>query len=288
MKVALSVISRKVSVNVMTVSTISRFPSIPSYTYLGDGCLFEVSRQIEGNSTKYISNNVTYTTLNKKVQEDSRGFLSANYGIVKGTNVTEISEKVDNLYTNATLSGTVTFKNTPVIDDGVNQKNLATEDFVENSIKENTTGTITPDSAKLVEIKGNDLIFDTKTSYNMSKTYEIPKNTTGNLVLWGWMADNGTDLHPAKCWVALKMLKSVNDSQPITLQVVPWIMGSYRNQLQYVSFNVPISSGPDGMFIRVDCGFDVSEENSGSQTTNMSLADSTPNKFVGYILGKAK
>lgn len=272
----------------MTVRTISGLPSISSYKDLNSGCLFEVSRPIGGDTSKYFSNKVSYKTLNEKVQEDSKGFLAKSYGITEGIDVTEISGKVDGLYTDATLSGTVTFKNIPVVDDGSGEKDVATEDYVKSSIKSNTAGLITPNSVKLVEIKGTELAFDTKTSYNTSKVYHIPANITGNLVLWGWMADNGTDLHPAKCWVALRMLKSSDDTSPITLQVVPWIMGSYRNQLQYVSFNVPIFSGEDGMFIRIDCGFDVNEENSGSQTTNMSLADSTPNKFVGYVLGKAE
>ena len=57
---------------------------------------------------------------------------------------------------------------------------------------------------------------------------------TGNLVMWGWLADNG-NVGAEYAWVGLfAKLKTEgnNDTQEdIPLQIQPWICGKYSNTL---------------------------------------------------------
>jgi len=68
---------------------------------------------------------------------------------------------------------------------------------------------------------------------------------TGNLVCYGWLADNG-NVKPGCAWVGLfGHVKCGNDTNPswVALQVQPWIMGKYSSTAQYVSFNIPVKKG---------------------------------------------
>jgi len=270
----------------MTVRTISQLPAITMKEELDGSCYFETSKPIDATKTKYTSKKVPYSVINDRIQEDSKSFLSTQYGMLPGMNFGDMQHRIDDLYFHdVTLSGEVTFGKLPVT--GTSKEPIATQSYVKEQINLDTATVIGPESVKVFEIKDDDLVFNEGISYTKSKILKIPANVKGNLILWGWMADQGTDMHPAKAWVALKRVDSATDmSDGLILQVHPWILGSFRNQLQYVSFGVPVNSGTTGMYIRIDSGFEVGEETSGSQTAGSSLADSTPNKFVGYVLGK--
>lgn len=118
--------------------------------------------------------------------------------------------------------------------------------------------------------------------------YEEIKDT-GNLVVWGWLANN--DLNPPSpecCWVALcAALKCENynntEQVAVPISVQPWIRGQNSSILQYVSFNVPVKAG---LRLKIMTGFPVKSSNSAMQQTgSLTFMDRwIPNAFFGYII----
>ncbi len=101
---------------------------------------------------------------------------------------------------------------------------------------------------------------------------------TGNLVCYGWLADKG-NVAPQNAWVALC---GYINGQWVILQLVPWIIGTKSQSLQYVGFNVPVRSG---LFLKIKTGFPVDGSNSGFQSGHtLTFSTGEPNSFVGYIL----
>lgn len=115
--------------------------------------------------------------------------------------------------------------------------------------------------------------------------------STGNLVVWGWLADNG-DVRPEAAWVAL-MAKmkfegstAENTADPwVPISVKPWIVGSNSSLLQYVSFNVPVKTG---LQLKIRTGFNVNGTSGGGfqNPGTLTFIDRwIPNAFFGYIIG---
>lgn len=66
------------------------------------------------------------------------------------------------------------------------------------------------------------------------------------------------------------------------MQVQPWVIGSKSSIMQYVSFNIPVSSGTK---LKIRTGFKVDGTNSGFAQPNALTYDSwQPNSFVGYVI----
>lgn len=260
----------------MTVRTISQLPALGEKELSGD-CLFEISKPQEDD--KYTSKKISYETLNNKIQDDSKSFLYKTYKLNEDVDFSKIRSDINTLngYFDVNSSNTAIFAKTPCVKNASTK--LATETWVKTKINSENASVIAPDS-----IKSNTYNLTFNNSKTQSEAITLEANQTGNLVVYGWMADDGSDFHPSKCWVGLKA-KLKNEW--ILLSVQPWILGTYRSQLQYVSFNVPVSTGDSGMQIRIDCGFDVGDSSSGSQNTDSSLADSVANKFIAYILKRS-
>ena len=110
---------------------------------------------------------------------------------------------------------------------------------------------------------------------------------TGNLVCYGWLADNGS-VKPGCAWVGIfGHVICGNATQPswVALQIQPWIMGKYSSTAQYVSFNIPVKKG---LQLKIMTGFHVNGNNSALHDDTPTLmftdAGNLPNTFVGYIL----
>lgn len=112
-------------------------------------------------------------------------------------------------------------------------------------------------------------------------------NNNGNLVVYGWLADNGNVL-PQEAWVAIygKILYpsegGAYDTAWVALQVHPWIVGSKSTAMQYVSFNIPVKTGLE---LKIKTGFNVNTNPSGLQVGNReTFSLNEPGSFVGYII----
>jgi hypothetical protein len=110
---------------------------------------------------------------------------------------------------------------------------------------------------------------------------------TGQLIIYGWLADQG-GVMAQDAWVGLYgLVNIINDSKEMSqkwtlLQVQPWVIGSKSSIMQYVSFNIPVSSG---MKLKIRTGFKVDGTNSGFAQPNALTYDSwQPNSFVGYVI----
>lgn len=110
---------------------------------------------------------------------------------------------------------------------------------------------------------------------------------TGNLVCYGWLADNG-NVRPENAWVGIFGRVKCGDDDSglswVALQIQPWIVGRYSSTLQYVGFNLPVKAG---LRLKIMTGFKVNGNNSGlvERPTLMFAEEANmPNSFVGYIL----
>ena len=191
-------------------------------------------------------------------------------------NVGDISGRIDDLLSsNADFTGNVTFKNTPKIND----KEIATKEYIADKIQQDNGIFISEDSEKLEEYKIKANKTDT---VNENEEDAETINETGILTLYGTLADTGV-VSPAEAWVALK--GKINNGWTI-LQVQPWIIGAKSSQLQYVSFTIPVYKG---LMIKIETGFTLNGDNTGAQNINGSLViDGQPNTLKGYVIGKGE
>ena len=116
--------------------------------------------------------------------------------------------------------------------------------------------------------------------------YELIRDT-GNLVMWGWLADNG-NVDPEYAWVGLfAALKCENDNTAqtydIPLSIQPWIRGQHASAMQYVGFNVPVRKG---LRLKIKTGFPVFGKGSAMNNDgSMTFLDGwIPNAFFGYVI----
>ena len=110
---------------------------------------------------------------------------------------------------------------------------------------------------------------------------------TGNLVMWGWLADQG-EVDPELAWVGLfARLKAEgmdNTQMDIPLCIRPWIRGAKTASImQYVGFNIPVRKG---LQLKVKTGFPVFSGNSAlNNRGSMVFMDRwIPNAFFGYVI----
>lgn len=134
------------------------------------------------------------------------------------------------------------------------------------------------------EKDSSEAVYDDK-SLSRDK-YELIRDT-GQLVVWGWLADKG-DVPPEMAWVGLfAALKcdGYDETQKfdIPIAVQPWVRGEYASTLQYIGFTVPVK---EGLKLKIKTGFPVNNENSGFQNAGtMTFIDmNIPNSFFGYVV----
>mgnify|MGYP003370721930 FL=1 len=102
--------------------------------------------------------------------------------------------------------------------------------------------------------------------YSNQKAGPVFAKHTGNLVVYGWLADNG-NVAAQEAWVGLFGYVTIGDIQSqrkrwVALQIQPWIIGQKSQALQYVGFNVPVKKN---MQLKIMTGFPVNTMNSGFQ-----------------------
>lgn len=111
---------------------------------------------------------------------------------------------------------------------------------------------------------------------------------TGNLVIWGWLAENVSPIpEPEQCWVGLfakmKCENYNNTEVDVPVSIQPWIRGKNSSSIQYLSFNIPVKKG---LRLKIKTGFPVNGENSGIQRPgSLTFLDGNiPNAFFGYVI----
>lgn len=129
---------------------------------------------------------------------------------------------------------------------------------------------------------------------------EVEIKDSGNLVIWGWLADQG-DIDPEYAWVGLfgrlgfSSTTSFSKDDPnsnqtklpwFPIQIKPWIRGEYANTMQYVGFNVLVKKG---LRLKIKTGFPVNGTAGGAKNSPGSLVfgdkdPCPPNSFFGYVI----
>ena len=127
-------------------------------------------------------------------------------------------------------------------------------------------------------------IYDTRSA--TIDRYEKMRDT-GQLVVWGWLADNG-NVSPEMAWVglfaAIKREGDDNTQYDVPISIQPWIRGQHASTLQYISFNVPVKNGLE---LKIKTGFPVNSHTSGGfqNVGTLTFIDRyIPNSFFGYII----
>lgn len=111
---------------------------------------------------------------------------------------------------------------------------------------------------------------------------------TGQLVVWGWLADNG-DVDAEMAWVGLfAAIKcegyDTTHTYDLPISIQPWIRGEHASTMQYISFNVPVKKG---LNIKIKTGFSVNTSAQGFKqgSGTLSFVDRwVPNAFFGYVV----
>lgn len=240
--------------------------------------LLEVSVPLTSNngSYAYISNKVPIMTFTSAInQRYTSEFLNDNYGLSAdrkiGDEVTELNTQILEKIQNPINDEYIIFKKSPYIGQYDDEDKILTTKEV-NNVVDNKYKQLQFSNNSIVERYGIlKALYYNDADDNEENTLDIAE--TGNLVLNGWISDNG-NVALGNAWVALQI--KIN-KQWQTVQLQPWILGERHKQVQLVSFNLPIGGGSR---IRVVTGFVLNESNSGLQITNNSIVDSTPNRFV--------
>lgn len=275
----------------LNITTISKLPSLTTES-LNSNDLFWISHPDSGQ--KYISKNTSLSAITNYAKNDVKNSFHLD-----GMNVTEMNNKINNLSSeNITFRGTKTFASTPIITGQSNEVDTLTD----NSIltKKNITTlannliadgiTMVASNSKTQRNPENNTPYTNKDGVDFYLEIENGKNATttqecnsdGQLVVYGWTADNGRVL-PQEAWVAI--YGKINDSDRWTiLQLQPWVVSQNSSILQYVGFNVPVKRG---LQIKIQTGFSVNMTASGFNTGNtLTFNDGSINTFVGYIIKK--
>lgn len=233
---------------IITVRTLSQLPRIKDANAISANTLFEVCPK---SGDKYQDKGVDYSVLSARVYDDVGNPIM--------TELTNVSTNVDNITNGDTsFSGKKTFNTLPILrDEGVDYDFVTTR-TVKDLVASASIGFINS-TQTITHITMNAKFTDKHTGWTKL-------TATGNLYVYGWLADNG-NVPPAQAWVALEA--NINDTaQKVAL--CPWSISSYSKQLGYVSFNVPVVAD---LQVRIATGFIPNMTVSGSQNVAGSLTD---------------
>ena len=251
--------------NIISITTISQLPAI-SKDKLASSSIFETGIKVstaDANENKYSSYKVTYNELSDLLSSNIDSVLYPKY------NIANTAERLTNLESNdLDIGGVKNFTTSAMI----NNKEIATTEKVQMILNESMPGFISSKS-KIVAYSlnwGN----SQSNSYDPYLSETITINQTGNLVIYGWMADTG-NVAAAQAWISLDGF--IQNNWEI-LQLKPWSTSNISNKLQYVNFNVPVANG---LNIRIRTGFPVNTTISGAQNINRSLVTGN-NISIGF------
>lgn len=290
----------------MIIRTISQ---LPKTTTIDDSdSLFEVSIK---RDQSYISKAITYGNLMDKLYGEIDNKFQTQYGLNPTINIDSIKNTVNSL-TNGNIaikgvknmiSSTVQLSTLPYdnnkLEDESYRNTAASIGYVLNAMKSGSsfisngskaTGFVTTGGMRYQAETGGlmQFYFNENTAARTSEECICPQS--GNLVMYGWLADNG-NVDPAAAWVAVEAYSDtiLEGGGWIIVALQPWIQGTKHSNLQYVGFNIPVAKG---MKLRITTGFDLNYTNSTYQqrkntlvmNVNTASAMNITNSFIGYVL----
>lgn len=275
--------------------------------------LFYVSRQDAGEG-QYSSKKIKFQTIADSIVVDSVESARLEFGIISGTSVQDdVVAKLDALSCGQFAISSAEFVETPTIR---NQPDLPALSGNMVVTRDTVVKLVDADKSYISLSSSIDCMPDnfggyTKGSDGLLKWHFNPGGrdssewapqrgtesagyvrmpSTGQLVVYGWLADNG-GLNPEECWVAvfgkIKCLDQAGGEyveKPVALAVQPWIVGAHSQVAQYVGFQLPVK---EGMEIKIMTGFNVNGSNSGfgnAHSLMLSEEGVQPNTFVGYVI----
>lgn len=271
----------------MTIRTISQLPSVDGE--IDKDSFIEVSEPIQILGDRgYISKKTSYDKIRSQLQEEvSRGIVdtySLNEKNGDPIRISQIKEKVESIYDGTAELQTAKFKTNPQV---ITEKELTSDNqiptvsqikntIIPNSTSFNIGSNSNYESAKTPTgfFNNPEIFFSIDSGTKESSEYIIQK--TGNAVIYGWLADNGSTTS-TNAWVGL--FGEINNRW-ILLQLQPWIIGSKSSILQYIGFNVAVKKG---LKLKIMTGFPVNGSNSTHQG-DIGWGINVVNNFAGYII----
>jgi hypothetical protein len=282
----------------MIVQTVSQLPRLGEEDRLTDNCLFEV--EVPTADGKYDSRAVDF----RKIKESSTGSISSeieqtfemNEGDDNGPPISlrKVKKDVDSVLSgeNVSISGKKLFRNPVGYAETLKLADIDDNDFITREMASETSqdyGNFLSPSTTYVDTDPENstpnTVFDEENfmvwrfdqdgrdssqfildQYSNQKAGPVFAKHTGNLVVYGWLADNG-NVAAQEAWVGLFGYVTIGDIQSqrkrwVALQIQPWIIGQKSQALQYVGFNVPVKKN---MQLKIMTGFPVNTMNSGFQ-----------------------
>ena len=298
--------------NNLSARSISKLPTI-SLDQNNVSDLILISHDDNG-SGKFKSYSTSISSLVNVSEELISANIEKNFGL-SGLNVSDIDKKVDDIISsNITLKGTKTFEEIPTLKYSdinslkirmgeVGDGALVCKAYV-NTIIDDSSMFIGQDSFILPDPQNNSptthqddnlMIWRIPAGkrdstqfvddYGISDEEGVECLSTGNLVVYGWLADSGTVI-PQEAWVAIYgmiVTQDVNSAPKWTiLQLQPWIKTQNSNKIQYVGFNIPVKKG---LRLKIKTGFAVdASATATNQYNTLTFENVQPNTFVGYIV----
>lgn len=260
----------------------------------------------------YSSHSTDITSIVAMAENKISNDITTAYGL-SGMDVGDLNDRVKSLSSeDVNLYGTKTFNQIPVLNyESVSQMKqdmartgpgaFVTQGYV-NTLIEDSSMFIGDDSSIVSDPNndtpktnedGNLMIWRIPAGKRDSTQYVDDYGTTnegvectqtGNLVVYGWLADTGTVL-PQEAWVAIYGMINISgqDNPKWTiLQVQPWTKTAYSNKIQYIGFNIPVKKG---LVLKIKTGFAVDATATATNQYNTLTFDNVqPNTFVGYIV----
>ena len=273
----------------LNLTTISKLESL-SAEQLNNNDLFWISHPDQNN--RYISKNTSLTAIAEFTKKDVEQTFS-----LSGMNVAQMNNKISDILSgNITFYGNKVFSKTPTITGQIsgyesvadtailtkeNTTKLAT-DLIANGItmiaSDSKTESNPDNNTPYTNMDGNLLTCIIKNGNNEST--EITCTDDGQLVVYGWTADNGRVL-AQEAWIAIY---GYVDNKWMVLQLHPWIVSQNSSILQYIGFNIPVKRN---LKIKIKTGFPVNMTASGFNNKNtLTFNNGQINTFVGYIIKK--
>lgn len=227
-----------------------------------------------------------------------------------GMDVSNIKNRVDQLYdSSVTIKGVKTFQEAPLLSNYNGTEDIST--FPDNmfTVKGNVEkiiadgGSFIGDNSSITPFPNNDTPLTNEDEdlmiwripegksdsteyadeYGFKNREGVECAKTGQLVVYGWLADGGGVL-PQEAWVAIygKIENAGADARWTILQLQPWSVSDRSKVIQYVGFNIPVK---EGLYLKIKTGFKVSSSATATNSGNsLTFPNVQPNTLVGYII----
>ena len=271
----------------MTIRTISQLPSVVGD--IDEGSFIELSEPIQILDDRgYISKKTSYGKIRSQLHEEVSRDIVRTYSMNERTGdpiqVSQLREDVDSIQDGTVELSTAKFKTNPQVTNAnplPSDNQIPTVSQIRNTIIPNSTllyigPSSNYDNAKTPTGFFNDPEMNFSIDSGNKESNAVPTPKTGNAVIYGWLADNGSTTS-TNAWVGL--FGEINNRW-ILLQLQPWIIGSKSSILQYIGFNVAVKKG---LKLKIMTGFPVNGSNSTPQG-DIGWGINVVNHFAGYII----